>query len=78
MKKNNTSSSEKNNAEILIYSIVGGSIVLMGLPNYIPVVVFGSGLMYSLYEIIKILSKYQDVEAMNFVSKEKIKYFNKK
>ena len=56
MKKNNTSSSEKNNAEILIYSIVGGSIVLMGLPNYIPVVVFGSGLMYSLYEIINILS----------------------
>ena len=78
MKKNNTSSSEKNNAEILIYSIIGGSIVLMGLPIYIPVVVFGSGLMYSLYEIINILSKYKDVESMNFVSKEKIKYFNKK
>lgn len=47
------------------------------MPGYIPYAICYGGIIVSLYGIGKILDKYKDVEDMNFVSKENIKYFNK-
>lgn len=67
-----------NNTELITYSIIGGAIISTFIPTYIPIVLCGGGLMASLYGINSILSKYKDADDMNFVSKENIKYFNKK
>ena len=76
MKKKDTSDHD-NTIEILTYSIIGGVICLSLMPGYIPYAICYGGIIGSLYGIGKILDKYKDVEDMNFVSKENIKYFNK-
>ena len=75
--KNKGTPTEDNTIKTITYSIVGGSICLSLMPGYIPYAICYGGIIGSLYGIGKILDKYKDVEDMNFVSKENIKYFNK-
>ena len=67
----------KSDSEIIIYSIVGTTIICYFVPTYIPYLIFGGGLLVSLYKIADIISK-SDYVNNNYVSKENIKYFNDK
>ena len=75
--KNKGTPTEDNTIKIITYSVVGGGICLALMPGYIPYAICYGGIIGSLYGIGKILDKYKEVEEMNFVSKENIKYFNK-
>lgn len=67
----------ENNSEILIYSVLGVAIIGYFIPTYIPYLIFGGGLLGSLYKAADIVSK-SSYEDMDYVSKENIKYFNDK
>lgn len=67
-----------NKTETIIYSVLGGAICCYFVPNYIPICVCGGGLLLCTYGIISVLNKYENIEDMNFVEKEKVKYFKKK
>lgn len=71
---NNT---KKNDSEVIIYSILGVGIIGYFIPSYIPYLIFGGGLLGSLYKIADIILK-SDYVNNNYVSKENIKYFNNK
>lgn len=66
-----------SNTETIIYSVVGAVIVCSFIPAYIPYCIFGSGLLASLYGIADIISKSNYVNSQ-YVSKENVKYFEKK
>ena len=66
----------KSDSEVIIYSIVGATIICYFVPSYIPYLIFGGGLLGSLYKIADIISK-SDYASNNYVSKENIKYFEK-
>ena len=66
---------KKNDSEIIIYSIIGATIICSFIPSYIPYIVFGGGLLRSLYKIADIISR-SDYVNNNYVSKENVKYFD--
>ena len=71
MSKNN----DRNDTEVMAYSIIGGILILYLMPQYIPYAICYSGILGSLYGILMILKKYDS--SNDFVSKENIEYFKK-
>lgn len=71
----NNKDKQKNNIEIITYSVLGGILILYLMPSYIPYAICYSGIIFSLYWILNILKKYDN--SNDFVSKEDIEYFKK-
>lgn len=71
----NNKDKQKNDIEIITYSIVGGVLILYLMPSYIPYIICYTGIIRSLYGILEILQKYENIN--DFISKEDIEYFKK-
>ena len=67
------SNNDRNETEVMAYSILGGALILYLMPEYIPYVICYTIFFGSLYGIIVILKSFDD--SNDFVSKEDIKYF---
>lgn len=54
MNKNNESHSS---SEKVIYSALGGGIILSMAPQWMPICIFGGGLLISIYGILDVINK---------------------
>lgn len=71
----NDKNKQKNDVEVVIYSLLGGGVILYLIPRYISYVICYMGIIMSLYSILNILKKYDN--SNDFISKENIEYFKK-
>ena len=67
-----------NEKEFMIYSALGGGLIACFMPVYIPMLLCWGGLLGSLYGIANVISKSNNSNNFNFISKEEIKYFENK
>ena len=64
--------------QTIVHSIVGASICCYFEPRYTVYFVLGGIICICTYGIISILKKYENIEEMNFIEKEKVEYFKTK
>ena len=67
-----------NNAQTLVYCVIGGVVCCYFVPSYTIYFAFGGVICACAYGIINVLKKEEIKEDFNFVEKEKIEYFRKK
>lgn len=67
-----------NNTQMIVHSILGASICCYFEPSCTIYFVLGGVICICTYRIISVLKKYENIEDMNFVEKEKVEYFRKK
>lgn len=63
--------------QTILYSIIGGVICCLFMPGITVFLILGGGFLFAITEILSIFKKQEVINEMNFVEKEKIKYFKK-